>query len=38
MGGGQLHWAIVAQVLASEYDVDLIHHVEGLTRERLAQD
>jgi len=38
MGDGQLYWAIVAQVLASEYDVNLIHQVEGLTHERFAQD
>jgi len=38
VGGGQLHQALIARVLSSAYDVDLIHHVPGLSHERLAED
>lgn len=37
VGGGQLHQAIVADVLASSHEVDLIHHVPGLTHEQLSR-
>lgn len=37
VGGGQLHQLIVADVLSSSYDVDLIHHVPGLDQEQLAR-
>lgn len=38
LGGGQLHQAILAEVLTSRFDVDLVHHVRELTREQVAAD
>src|ERR1051325_10153897 len=38
VGGGQRHQAIVADLLTAAWDVDLIHHVPGLTHARLAED
>jgi glycosyltransferase involved in cell wall biosynthesis len=38
IGGGQLHQALLAQVLTASYDVDLVHHVPGLTHAQLARD
>lgn len=37
VGGGQLHQALVADVLSSSYDVDLIHHVPDLDHEQLSR-
>ena len=38
VGGGQRHQAILADLLTAAWDVDLIHHVPGLTHSQLAED
>jgi len=37
VGGGQLHQAMVADLMTIAYDVDLLHHVPGLTGDDLAR-
>lgn len=38
LGGGQLLQLLVARALSRKYQVDLLHHVPGLTADRLARD